>query len=378
MPLIALLATLWCGDAFAHPIGYSALYAEIDGATVEVSYDLHPPTLVDVLPEVDLDHDRRLDPDEATAAASVVETYLSGHVRMEAPDGPCVASAPREYRLAADTRLFMKVRYRCPSSPPSLTWTVDLFMEDVGGHTVLGRFRSAAGYVQHAFTAPHRVLDLTTAATPVTLAASAVAQPPAAAPEPEVDEGPLAWLAVFVGEGLAHILTGVDHLLFVVSLALASRRLRDLTWTITAFTAGHSVSLALAALDILRVSPRFAEPAIAATIVWVAVDNVRREDPPHRGRLALLFGLIHGLGFGSALRDLGLPTGGVLPALIGFNVGVELGQLAVIVPCAAGLVMLARHSDMRRTLERGLSAAIAVLGLMWCMDRALDLRWMPF
>lgn len=378
---MVLLWALWGGDALAHPIGYSALYAEIDGDTIDVSYDLHPPTLVDVVPAVDADHDRHLDSKEATAALPAVEAYLSAHVRVVAADGPCVPATPREYRLAADTRLFMKVRYRCPTPPKALTWTVDLFMEDVGGHTVLGRFRSPAGYVQHAFSAPHRVLDLTTAATPVAVSSAptvAASTPPVDAPTADSAKGALAWLGVFVGEGLAHILGGVDHLLFVLSLTLASRRARDLMWTITAFTAGHSVSLALAALDVLRVSPRLAEPAIALTIVWVAVENVRREDPPHRAWLALGFGLIHGLGFGSALRDLGMPTGGVLPALVGFNVGVELGQLVVIAPCVAALAMLRSRTELLRTLVRGLSAAIAVFGAMWFLDRALDLRWMAF
>ena len=376
-----LLWALWAGDAIAHPIGYSALYAEISGDTVDVSYDLHPPTLVDVLPVVDTDHDRHLDVAEATAAAPAVEAYLREKVRVESADGPCVPSTPREYRLAADTRLFMKVRYRCPTPPEALSWTVDLFMEDVGGHTVLGRFRSPAGYVQHAFSTPHRVLDLRTEATPVAVSSQtdAVAPPtPASGSESDPPQGALAWLGVFVGEGLAHILSGFDHLLFVLSLALVSRRARDLTWTITAFTAGHSVSLALAALDVLRVSPRLAEPAIAATIVWVAVENVRREEPRHRAWLALGFGLIHGLGFGSSLRDLGMPTGGVLPALVGFNLGVELGQLMVIAPCLVAVALLRDHAALRRTLERGFSAGIATFGAMWFVDRALDLRWMPF
>lgn len=371
MPLIVWL---WCVVAAAHPIGYSALYAEIDRDTIDVSYDLHPPTLVDVLPNVDTDADRHLSAAEATAGAARITAYLNDHVHVSATDGPCVPAAPREERLAAETRLFMKVRYRCPSTPTTLTWTVDLFMEDVGGHTVLGRFRSPAGYVQHAFTAPHRVLDLPTAATPVATVASAAPNvaPPTHTPVED------SWFGSFVGQGLSHILGGVDHLLFVISLALASRRLRDLTVTITAFTAGHSVSLALAALDVLRVSPHVAEPAIAATIVWVAVENVRRDDPPHRAWLALGFGLIHGLGFGSALRDLGLPSGGVLPALLGFNVGVELGQLLVIAPCVALLSWLSARPAARRSLEQGVSAAVAVLGTLWFADRLLDLRWMPF
>lgn len=367
-------------EASAHPIGYSALYAEIDGTTVDVSYDLHPPTLVDVLPQVDANHDRHLDAGEATRAAGVIEAYLGEHVVIMADVGPCVASPPREYRLAADTRLFMKVRYHCASVPSSLTWTVDLFMEDVGGHTVLGRFRSAAGYVQHAFSAEQRVCDLVTAATPVgpstPRAASAVV--PTTPRQADAPQGARAWLTTFVGEGLHHILSGLDHLLFVVSLALGARRMRDLVWTVTAFTAGHSLSLALAALDIVRVSPRIAEAAIAATIVWVAVDNVRREDPAHRWIVALVFGLIHGFGFGSALRDLGMPTGGIIPALLGFNVGVELGQLLVVAPCVAALAVADRHPTARATATRSISAMIAVLGLMWFFDRALDLRWMAF
>lgn len=376
---------LGAADASAHPIGYSALYAEVDGTTIDVSYDLHPPTLVDVLPVVDPDGDRTLDAGEALKVAPVVGDYLKRTVTVTADGAPCLPETPRDVRLAAATRLLAKLRYRCPAAPGTLTWTVDLFMEDIGGHTVLGRFRTPAAYTQHAFTADHRVLDLASAPTPVTAASGGVVAPSAAAtptaaaaPVAQAPEGAWALMRAFVREGFGHILSGADHILFVLSLALVARRPRDLGWAITAFTAAHSASLALVALDVVRVPARLAEPAIAFTIVWVAVENVRRADPPGRGRLAFLFGFLHGFGFGSALRDLGLPTGGVLPSLLGFNVGVELGQLLVITPVVAALGVVGRSPPVRRVVERGLSGGIAALGVLWFIDRLLDLRWMPW
>jgi len=146
----------------------------------------------------------------------------------------------------------------------------------------------------------------------------------------------------FVGIGVEHILLGFDHLCFVLGLLLLLLpEWRSVVVALTAFTVAHSVTLALSALDLVRLSPAPVEAIIAASVLLVAVEAARlaRGRPPggplplSRRRpalVALAFGLVHGLGFAGALREIGLPAGGVVPALAGFNVGVELGQLAVV------------------------------------------------
>jgi hydrogenase/urease accessory protein HupE len=140
----------------------------------------------------------------------------------------------------------------------------------------------------------------------------------------------------YIELGVHHIWSGLDHLLFVFGLILLVAKRSSLLWTITAFTIAHSITLALATLRILQVSPAFTEPAIALSIAFVGVELVRHYQNKNGlafkfpWLVAFLFGLLHGLGFAGALRDVGLPQDNIPTALFLFNVGVELGQLTFV------------------------------------------------
>ena len=153
----------------------------------------------------------------------------------------------------------------------------------------------------------------------------------------------------YIPVGFDHILPkGLDHILFVLGLFFLSTRLGPLLWQISAFTLAHTVTLALGALGYINIPGSIVEPIIAASIVYVAVENIL-SDKLHRWRplVIFVFGLLHGLGFASVLGDFGLPADQFVPALIGFNVGVEIGQLTVIA-IAFLLVALAQRVDARR------------------------------
>jgi hydrogenase/urease accessory protein HupE len=166
-------------------------------------------------------------------------------------------------------------------------------------------------------------------------------------PEAEVDLGvaaPTGRLA-FVRMGLEHILSGWDHLLFLAALLLRGGTLLTLLKIITAFTLAHSVTLVLATLGLVSVPARLVEPAVAASIVWVALENFRaRETPSHRWVVSFVFGLVHGLAFATALQELSLPPGRLAWALVGFNVGVEAGQALALVVAFPVLLWLRRAS----------------------------------
>ena len=130
--------------------------------------------------------------------------------------------------------------------------------------------------------------------------------------------------------GVEHILTGYDHLAFLVMLMIASRAVKDLFWVITSFTVAHSLTLTAASLGWVVASPQWVEPLILATIVYVAVENLVTAQPRARLALTFAFGLIHGLGFASALSDGPLARNEELVALLSFNLGVEVGQLAFL------------------------------------------------
>lgn len=141
-----------------------------------------------------------------------------------------------------------------------------------------------------------------------------------------------ATFATYIPVGFDHILPkGLDHILFVLGLFFLSTRFTPLLWQVTAFTLAHTITLAMAVLGIVSVPASIVEPLIAASIVYVAVENIV-SDKLHRWRPVVIFGfgLLHGLGFASVLGEFGLPEGQVIPALVGFNIGVEVGQLTVI------------------------------------------------
>lgn len=183
------------------------------------------------------------------------------------------------------------------------------------------------------------------------------------------------WLivsAVYLKLGFEHILPkGLDHILFVVGLFLLGSRWRPLLWQVTAFTVAHSVTLALSMHGVVELSPRIVEPLIAASIAYVALENIVTARL-HWWRPVVVFGfgLLHGLGFAGVLTELGLPRTEFVPALIAFNVGVEFGQLAVIALAFAILGWFRDSKRYRPVIVIPLSAAIAALGLYWAVERA--------
>ncbi len=176
----------------------------------------------------------------------------------------------------------------------------------------------------------------------------------------------------YVSVGFDHIVPkGLDHILFVLGLFFFSLRMGALLWQVTAFTLAHTVTLALGALDIIRLSPDIVEPIIAASIVYVGIENLfLRKLPPWRPFVIFGFGLLHGLGFAAVLQDFGLGNDHFLPKLIGFNVGVEIGQLAVIAAAWLTLALFfGRFAWYRRRIAAPVSVAIALIAGFWVLER---------
>jgi len=175
----------------------------------------------------------------------------------------------------------------------------------------------------------------------------------------------------YIPVGFDHILPkGLDHILFVLGLFFLSTRLGPLLWQISAFTLAHTVTLALGALGLVNVPGSIVEPLIAASIVYVAVENIFAQKlNPWRPVIVFGFGLLHGLGFASVLGEFGLPDGQFIPALIGFNIGVELGQLTVIALAFIAVGWLAGRPWYRRMISIPASCAIAAVGAFWVVER---------
>lgn len=200
----------------------------------------------------------------------------------------------------------------------------------------------------------------------------------------------LAQFGQYLIEGVWHIWIGFDHILFLLALLLPSvlvheagrwrgvarfgDALREVLWVVTAFTVAHSITLALAALGLVVLPSRLVESAIAASVVLAAANNLRPVIEGRRWVAAFAFGLIHGFGFASVLAELGLPTQALALSLLGFNLGVEIGQLAIVaafLPLAYGL---RRTGFYHRGVFVGGSLATLAIAALWFLERSLDLQ----
>ena len=177
-------------------------------------------------------------------------------------------------------------------------------------------------------------------------------------------------IGLYLQLGYTHILPlGLDHILFVLALFFASSRLKPLVWQVSAFTLAHTLTLALAVLGLVALPSEIVEPVIALSIAFVAIENiVFREMQRWRPLIVFGFGLFHGLGFAGVLVELGLPQGQLLPSLLSFNIGVEAGQLTIIL--AMWFVFHRfREASWYPGLAKGASALIALVALWWVVDR---------
>jgi hypothetical protein len=205
-------------------------------------------------------------------------------------------------------------------------------------------------------------------------------------------KAPSAWatLQQYTVEGVWHIWIGFDHILFLLSLLLPAvlvrrgnhwepahslnKSLLEVLKVVTAFTLAHSITLSLAALQVISLPSRLVESTIAASVVLAALNNLRGTIERRRWVLAFAFGLVHGFGFASVLADLGLPQGALVLALVGFNVGVEVGQAAIVVAFVPIAFWLRRTQLYRKGVLTGGSLLIALIAAYWFAQRALDFQ----
>ncbi len=282
--------------------------------------------------------------------------------------------SPREMRvelLAGDNVSFTLVFPRGPDRP-ALTLRALKLTELPSGHRqfVIVSDETGAVVAKKLMKADDAALEVPASgpesAATISAGSAGSVKPPA---------GDTATWWEFVKLGVEHIATGYDHLLFLFGLLVVCRSFRSIVAIISCFTLAHSITLALATLDWVNVPARFVEPAIAASIVFVGVENVLRRGEEPRGRWALTFafGLVHGFGFASVLRDLGVGRGGdgIAMPLITFNLGVELGQIMI---AAVVLPMVWRLRKNEKFVARGvpaLSAVVALAGLYWLVERTV-------
>jgi hydrogenase/urease accessory protein HupE len=339
--LAALLATsAAAAPCAAHTTSTGVARVRAEGA--DVAYELT------VVPDELPDAARALLAGAAAGDAGAAERAAAEarrRVTVAAGGAPCHAGRITfQASGVGDGRVTTRVTFRCERAAPSLRVRDDWFDLFGAHYRTLARVETGGEARDVAFMPDARE---------VTIGTSRGAS----------DGGS------FFRLGVEHILTGVDHMLFLAALLLGGGGAAGLLKTITAFTLAHSVTLALAVLGAVTLPPRVVEPVIAASIAWVALENlVLQRAPSRRWLVSFAFGLVHGFGFADALTPLALPPGGLARALVGFNLGVEAGQ-ALAIALVLPLLVWARRRGWEPMLVRGGSVALTAVGLAWLVER---------
>jgi hypothetical protein len=364
--VVLLACAVLAAPAFAHKASDAYLTIERDGQSLHGQWDIALRDLDNAL-GLDANADGDITWGEIRMREADIAAYAMPRLQVSSNGERCMLT-PRAYLVDTHTDgayAVMTFSGACPQAGPTLALDYRLFEGLDPQH------RGLLNYVEHGqsrsvvFSAdmPHRIVG--------------------------GDSGG-AWrqFATFVDEGVWHIWTGFDHILFLLSLLLPAVLVRvpdgwrssmsfrasfvDVAKVVTAFTLAHSVTLTLAALSIVVLPSRLVESGIALSVVLAALNNLFPVVANGRWLAAFGFGLLHGFGFAGALHDLGLPAGSLALSLAGFNLGVEAGQLAIVVLFLPLAFALRSTWTYRRMVFAGGSAAIAMVASVWLVERAFN------
>jgi hydrogenase/urease accessory protein HupE len=348
------LALFGLVPARAHDPGISTAQGEVKGDVIELTTGLAPADAEQLVPA-----------ELRSGGRMTAEEFEKVRVRLDAiapqlwevrAGGQLVAPRESSVQLLSGDSVSFRVIWPRPANADTLT-----FRSAQMGNLPPGHRQFVIVVDERGSTIAKKLLSARDDTLAVTLSAAAP------------DALPTFW--GFVWLGVQHIWTGYDHLLFLFALLVVCRSFRSIVAIVSCFTVAHSLTLALATLNVVNLPSRVVEPAIAASIIFVGVENLVRRGAEPRGRWALTFafGLIHGFGFASVLRELGVGArgDGIAVPLFTFNLGVEIGQIAI---AAIVLPIVWRLRQNEKFVARGvpaLSAIVAAAGLYWFLERTV-------
>ena len=371
-------AVLLLAGGFAHAHKASDAYLQIDAAAAQgttVRLDVALRDLEAAL-DLDADQDGKLTWGEVKTGWPAIEQYALARLSIEGCTLRAGERALERRNDGAYAVMFLVSACVLPAKPV-ISYT--LFREVDPTHRGIVKVQRPGQPVVLMLLDPMQVPDTTAAPAAASGAPAAVA--------------PTASTWGFLKDGIHHIVTGYDHVLFLLCLLLPSVMRRTPTgWQpverlsqavlpvvgiVSAFTVAHSITLALAALKVISLSPAFIEPAIAVTIILAALDNIWPIFPVRRVVVTFFFGLIHGFGFANVLAELNLPTSQFVWALLEFNIGLEVGQLMIVIGVTALLFGLRQRTRYPAWVIRGGSFAAILVGMLWLIERTANVSLLP-
>ena len=334
-------------DASAHPAPFSYVDLQMTRDGVDAAVVMHA---------FDVAHDLGLASEERVFDVDFVQTNGARLTAMVlsrlslSVNGRNVTAVPVDVSVVPDRR-GARVRLRFNVSNPAVVeLSCSLFPYDPSHQTFLNVYENATLTRQSIMDAGQTSVTYYMGTT----------------------QGTLAVIRKFVVAGIEHIAIGPDHILFLIGLLLLGGSVIQLLKIVTSFTVAHSITLTLAALNLMSPSTRLVEPAIALSIIYVGVDNllVRPGSRDTRVWIALTFGLIHGFGFASVLREMDLPRRALGWSLFSFNLGVEIGQVCIVLLVASALAWIAaRSTSLRTRVAYAGSIVVAAAGFVWFVQR---------
>jgi hydrogenase/urease accessory protein HupE len=345
--ILALLLGV-AAPAAAHPVPFSYLDILIDPDGINITLVVH---VFDAAHELGVDPpERLLDPSVLVLHGNELIALLRSRLQIAA-GGRMLTAGVWSAAEPLPERQSVRLRARYPTGgvPGSITLTAKLFPYDRAHQTFLNFYEGGALTSQAILDRDHPQLEYFAGSR----------------------QGVFAVIRKFLPAGIHHILVGPDHLLFLVGLLLLGGSVRRLLLVVSSFTLAHSITLSLAALNLVTPPERLIEPAIALSIVYVGVDNLmigRGRDV--RAWIAFAFGFVHGFGFANVLREMNLPSRALGWSLFSFNLGVEIGQLLVVVVVTSALMAVrSRNEAAGRRLVLAGSLAVIAAGAFWFVQR---------
>ena len=375
----AALILALSGRARAHQVGLSRGDYLIQGATVAVELTFAQRELAGLVPELDRDRSDALSDAELTAGREAVARAVVERLVVES-DGVACPGQLASAQVVENDGVTVRATYTCAAAPGEARFDLALLDDLPVGHRHIFRGGAAPKLTEAILFRKRRSIEVIPQPAP---AASGAASParaegaegaegaagtaPAAPAAPAAPSGALDLFAM----GVEHILLGFDHLVFLLGLVIVGGRWRSILLVVTAFTLAHSITLGLSTLEVVALSPRIVEPAIALSIAYVGVENHFVKDAEGRWRITLPFGLIHGFGFAGALQEIALPRAEVPKALLFFNLGVEAGQLAVLALVLPLLALARKRGWFTPRAVKAASVLIIIAGVGWFLERIL-------
>ncbi|MGM0558805.1 MAG: HupE/UreJ family protein [Myxococcota bacterium] len=362
--LVVVVASLaWSSTATAHQTALSTMKVDVEPADkrVDVRLTMEPTDLTDHL-EIDPDGDGFLNQDELAEVKPRLGEYIAPRLQAfnEERACPVVTAEFVDTGRLEPTMTFRKV-FECEEPLRKLGLSNTVLVESPGGYTHYAKIVIGQDVHTTVFNAGSSSYEFEV--EPVD---EVSAEPARAEAQSFWDVAPK-----FTWQGILHIVLGLDHVLFVLCLLLAAREIKRLIAVVTTFTVAHSITLALSTLEIVVVPAAIVEPLIALSIAWAAVEIILGREPgDYLYALTFAFGLLHGFGFSYVLREVGLPADALTSALFTFNVGVELGQIA-IVALAYPVMKWAEDRDWGGMAFRVVGGGILAISVYWLVERVI-------